>query len=490
MIACGQGLNEEQRGAVFSEIDPQTPILVLAGAGCGKTTVLTHRIIHIAGHYCRPDQILALTFTRKAAEEMSERVAALLSSAEQRSRPLITTFHGFGLRILKDTVEGVPNYSRLGYTAEPALLSAKEKIEYLVRATTKSERQNYKKDVLALDALIEKTSVSEGGLETMDAALQSWIRGVVDRVNAMKRQNGAWEFADMIRGAIKLLQEHEAIARVYRQRFRAVLVDEFQDTNPLQLDLLKLMLSTKASLFVVGDDDQAIYGFRGADITPTLHFGDYFPGARILKLQTNYRSSTKILQTANRIFKAKAKAYRKVLQSGLALDSAFASSPAPRIVKLTDEEEKNTFVLKEIRKLQDHYHLAPQECALLFRLNQTLDTTRSELHDRLDTDVAFLTIHASKGLEFPAVFLCDLEEGVFPHVPELLNKPKSAQSVLLKWLTQRTNELVNETLAEEKRLFYVGVTRAKHALYLISVREKMLHARTCRLFPSRFLKLI
>jgi|WetSurMetagenome_2_1015567.scaffolds.fasta_scaffold00048_42 DNA helicase II / ATP-dependent DNA helicase PcrA len=481
------GLNDEQISAVaapFSE-----PVLALAGAGCGKTTVLTRRIAYLAREFCSPDAILALTFTRAAAREMAERASAF-TGGNPETPPFIATFHSFCLRLLLHTVDGAPLYTRLGYRTRPRLVSEKRRFRMIAAASTREERLALCADVIELSAMLARRAVLYSGNLAQKPEVGAVLTAVGGRYATAKKEAGLWEYSDFISEAIALLEKHPQAAARFLSRFRAILVDEFQDTNPAQVLLLQKILAPGMSLFAVGDDDQAIYGFQGADRAAVLDFGVKFPGASILKLQTNYRSTPAILAAANRIFRKKPKAFRKVLVAGVAPAEKPPRRRAVTKAVFKSEESMVAWLAAEVEGLVVRDKIAPSAVAVLFRLNQTLDRVKTMLASTFgsrEERPQFLTVHGSKGREFEAVFLCDLEEGVFPK--------KQTERGRATWLGNIAEKPGiagddGESTAEERRLFYVGVTRAKRFLWLVSVKRKELYGRTRNLVPSRFVRLI
>ena len=486
--AITDGLNPEQLLAVTA--DTAKPLLVLAGAGCGKTLVLTRRIAFLAKEFCAPERILALTFTRAAAREMAGRLGTFTNENTGRGAPLVTTFHAFGLRVLLEAIKGQTNYSRLGYAGRPRLVSAQARLRMLAEASTRNERVLLGTDLLELDALVLRRLVFPQKSDVLSAEQEACIDSIAHRYAQAKKRAGLWDFSDFISGALSLFELEPFIAEQYTSRYRAILVDEFQDTNPVQVALLKRLLSTDKPFFAVGDDDQAIYGFQGADRRTIIRFAEHFPGSAILKLQTNYRSTPAILAAANKIFRNKPKQYRKVLRAGLVAktDSAEQRRPVKKVFEA--EREMVSWLVDTMHKLRTNHALDYSGMAVLFRLNQT----RDRMESLFKQEPAFkarmprlLTVHSAKGLEFAAVFLCDLEEGIFPDKRGMSHNPSVFEmlAALLKGKKSGGDEL-----EEEKRLFYVGVTRAQRFLWLLSVRKKELYGRTMRFEPSRFLRLI
>ncbi len=480
-------LNQQQRQAVTAPVD--RPVLVLAGAGCGKTTVLVRRVawlLHKEGY--RPDRILALTFTRKAAIEMQQRVSAFRGDAGG-PEPLVTTFHGLGHRILHQTVGGIPNYTRLGFSSVPGLLGERARLELLATVTARRERQCLGLDLLRLDALLEKTGVRPRLPTGLDPARRELLERIRERMRSRCRRDGMWSFADMILGTLELFEKHPAVARHYAERFDVLLIDEFQDTSPVQIRLLHRLLGPGRHLFAVGDDDQAIYAFRGADTEPILHFGAHFEDAHIVKLESNYRSTPAILNAANRIFKDKPKSYRKILRAG----SGGSPGRRPSIRRFANQEAMLEWIRRCLRGLATE-GVRPEDTVLLFRLNETMRWAQEYLK-RTGAGGAgphLMTIHASKGLEFPVVFLCDVEEGFLPHYRLGRRSGSRGMWARLRALAWRPRYPTPAgcDLGEEQRLFYVGVTRACSRLYLLSCARKEVRGVTRSLTRSRFVSLV
>ena len=482
------GLNPEQLLAVTATA--AKPLLVLAGAGCGKTLVLTRRIAFLAEEFCAPERILALTFTRAAAREMAGRTGTFTKENPGRGAPLITTFHAFCLRVLLETFEGRRNYNRIGYARRPRIVSAQARPRMLAEISTRSERVLLGMDVLELDALVLRRLAFPQKPNALSAEQEACVTAIEARYALAKKQAGLWDFSDFISGTLSLFDREPLIAEQYESRFRAILVDEFQDTNPVQVRLLKRLLSTDKPFFAVGDDDQAIYGFQGADRRTILRFTEHFPGSAILKLQTNYRSTPAILAAANKIFRNKPVHYRKVLMAGLNAKMVRPEQRMPVKKVFEAEAEMSSWLVDTMHKLKAQHALDYSGIAVLFRLNQT----RDRMESLLKQDPAFkaqlprlLTVHSAKGMEFGAVFLCDLEEGIFP---DKRGAPRNLSALEMLAALFKRKKGGEEELEEERRLFYVGVTRAQRFLWLVSVRKKELYGRTMRFEPSRFLRLV
>jgi superfamily I DNA/RNA helicase len=484
-----KGLNQDQKIAVTASSDSHT--LVLAGAGCGKTTVLTKRIAFCMLSGIDTERICALTFTRKAAEEMVLRVAALDGIKNQTRYPLITTFHGLGLRVLSETVDGTLNFCRLGYSGMPRLLSERNRLEMLVMVSSKNERALLNADLFRLDSLLSQRSVFAEKQTFLSNTQKQVLKQIADRLEKLKREKGVWDFSDLITGLMQLFEENPWLINIYSKRFDAVLVDEFQDTNPVQIKLLHCLLSNGSSLFAVGDDDQAIYGFRGADIRPTIEFCNYFKGAKILKLQSNYRSVPVILDTANRLFINKDPAYRKVLVS--ARYTKKDNIMKPSVHRFENMERLVSWVMSTATGISMKNSIPVKEMAILFRVNQTLEWVNDRLKKMSLSDYPqLLTVHRSKGLEFPVVFLCDLEESVFPAYHLVSSKRIGSWFEFISALLKKSNRkaAIDCDWEEEKRLFYVAITRAQKYLFFLHARNKTVYGRRRRFEQSRLLKLL
>jgi len=477
-----QGLNPEQFAAVTTGADQHH--LVLAGAGCGKTTVLTRRIAYLRFTGVPLPAILALTFTRKAADEMAQRTASLCKTT---SLPLITTFHGFGLHVLSAEIAGQTNFSRLGFSGTVRGCEGDERLRLLAESSTTEERQFLGCSLSQLDALLERLTVFPETASSLADNKKTLLAEIAARFITKKKSLGVWDFSDLIDGVVHLFTEHQNVLAAYSKRFSHILVDEFQDTNPVQITLLRQLLGADRKLFAVGDDDQAIYAFRGADIRPTLMFSTYFPGAEILKLQTNYRSTQAILGKANKIFSDKELSYRKVLVSGLANASA---GSRPAVKRFVHQDLGAAWIVATATSLSQKKNIPLHAMAILFRTNQSQGWMQTFLTSRgLSTSDMphLLTVHKSKGLEFPVVFLCDMEESLFPSYRIDRKKTFRSISELIRSLLAKKRPVDELDVSEERRLFYVAVTRAQKYLYLVHVHKRQVYGRQQTFEPSRFL---
>jgi DNA helicase II / ATP-dependent DNA helicase PcrA len=292
-------LNEQQREAVTSS---DGPLLILAGAGSGKTRVIAHRIAYIiAERGVWPRNILAVTFTNKAAEEMRNRVHKLLEGLELGSAPLISTFHSLCVRILRRDIEAL----QAGYTRSFTIYDQDD----AVRLTRNCIRDlGFDDKQLAPRSVQSAISAAKNRGEDAEAFTaraqfiderRASIAAVFQQYEERLQKNNALDFDDLLIKAVRLLRDVPEVRERYNDRFRYLLVDEYQDTNSLQFSLIRLLTEKQQNICVVGDPDQSIYRWRGADITNILKFEEHFPSAKVIRLEENYRSTQNILDVAS-----------------------------------------------------------------------------------------------------------------------------------------------------------------------------------------------
>ena len=290
-----QGLNPPQRDAVLTT---EGPVLVLAGAGTGKTAALTARLAHlIASRMAWPSQILAVTFTNRAAREMRERVGALSGGALE-GMPWLGTFHSVAARMLRSHAELV------GLEANFTILDTDDQLRVLKQLIQAANLDEKRWPARQLAGLIDRwknrgwtpLQVDAGESEAFAAG-----RGASLYMQYQERLRtlNACDFGDLLLHMLVILRSHADVLDAYRNRFRYILVDEYQDTNQAQYEWLKLLAEPRRNLCVVGDDDQSIYSWRGAEVANILRFGKDFPGAKIIRLEQNYRSTSNILAAAD-----------------------------------------------------------------------------------------------------------------------------------------------------------------------------------------------
>ncbi len=355
--AITRGLNPSQRQAVAHD---DGPMLVLAGAGSGKTRVLTTRIARLIGtRNVAPHEILAVTFTNKAAGEMRERISKLLG--HEPKGMWCGTFHALGARMLRGVAPIVGREANFTIYDEDDTLAALKRV---------MERRNISPTQFAPKAILGAISDAKNALvSSSDYAASAYdvfskaVAGVyTDLETALERAN-AVTFDDLLVLPVRALQRDEALRTHYQKRFRYILVDEYQDTNAAQYKFVSLMGGGYRNVMVVGDDDQSIYGWRGADIRNILDFERDFPGAAIVRLEENYRSTPNILSLANKVIEENTERRGKTLR---------ATRPAGEPVTLMqtlDERDEAEFIAEIVTDRTARGDWARRDCAVLYRTN-------------------------------------------------------------------------------------------------------------------------
>jgi DNA helicase-2/ATP-dependent DNA helicase PcrA len=368
-------LNEQQLAAVSA---PPGPILVIAGAGSGKTRTLTYRVAYLLENGIDPRNILLLTFTNKAAREMLGRVANLLPV--DAGGLWGGTFHSVGNRILRR------HGTALGYSSGFTIMDRedqKDLIDTVVAGAgiDPKEIRFPKGDVLA--EIFSFVVNTEKPLEELLAEkfpyflpLLDKIREVHERYEKKKKTTNSMDFDDLLQKTLSMFQQHERIAEFYRRQFKFILVDEYQDTNKIQADLVDLLARDDRNVMVVGDDAQSIYSWRGANFQNILEFPKRYPDAQVFKIEMNYRSVPEILDVANAAIAANVQQFRKHL-------SATRESKAlkPALVALNDGAEQAQFVAQRILELRDE-NVDLNDIAVLYRAHYHAVELQLELSRR------------------------------------------------------------------------------------------------------------
>jgi DNA helicase-2/ATP-dependent DNA helicase PcrA len=345
------------------------PLLVLAGAGSGKTRVVTYRIARLIGRGVRPERILAVTFTNKAAAEMQQRVAALLEKGK-KEKPEVSTFHSLCVRILRR------NIHRLGYPAQFAIYDRGDQ-ESVARAALREIRVGdgllRPGDLLALISRWKSAAVRP---DRASAAAQTdkehLAAAAYRRYQKTLKAYGAVDFDDLLLLTEELFARFPEVRQAEARRFDHLLIDEYQDTNGSQYRIVKALACGHRNLCVVGDDDQSIYGWRGAEVAHILHFRDDWPEAKVVWLEVNYRSTREIIAWANRLIAFNKLRHPKVLW-------ATSRGEPPRILQFESEELEAKGVVEEIQSRLEHQGVRPREVAILFRTNEQPRVFEAEL---------------------------------------------------------------------------------------------------------------
>ncbi len=348
-----EGLNPAQREAVTFVGAPQ---LVLAGAGSGKTRVLTSKVAWlIAEHGVRPWKILAVTFTNKAAREMSERVAKLLGPNLGGAQ--ISTFHSYGLNLLFRNRELL---REKGYNPNFVIYDRADSLTAMKRvmAELNIDTEKYTPS-WALNRISEIKSAA--GAPVGFTAYEKFMTGVCERYEKALKEQGAFDFDDLIAVPLKLLKDDPDLLARERSRVEWLLVDEYQDVNASQYRLMKILAGDSTNLMVVGDPDQSIYGWRGADYTTIMNFENDFPGAKVTLLEQNYRSTSTILDASNSLIRHNRNRREKNLRTNR------EQGDAVHVWYLRDEKAEAEAIAREIRNLTAVYHWG--DIAVLYRVN-------------------------------------------------------------------------------------------------------------------------
>lgn len=603
-----EGLNSAQKEAVETL---SGPVLILAGAGSGKTKTLTHRIANLIANGVAPYEILALTFTNKAAREMRERLAGLLEMDNNFSfMPWMGTFHSICVKILRIEAENV------GLSKSFVIYDTDDRLALIKRAMKELHINDKNLKPRACEAAISKAKNEGEDPEEMLAKAfypnQKQIAEVYERYEDMRMKADAVDFDDLLLYVAKLLRQRTDIRAKWRRKFQHILIDEYQDTNHIQYEIVKLLVNDQMNICCVGDDWQSIYSWRGADFTNILNFERDFPGAKVIKLEQNYRSTQNILDAAQKVITKNTQRSDKELftdagkgapveihgardeqdearyvagmikKSGRSLsdfavlyrtnaqsqafEKAFMEYRIPYKlvggVRFYDRKEIRDIVAylrlivnprdiisftrvvnvpargigeKSVQKILegDIDGLTGKAAKAYLQFADTLEALRKknadnvnpadiieELLRRIDyrghlndgdklkaeernenltvligeagayatldefladaalmssadeesgkDAVTLMTLHAAKGLEFPIVFLVGMEEGLLPHV--------------------RSMDESAEDVEEERRLAYVGMTRAMRELFLTYAQSRFAYGGRSYNFPSRFLQ--
>ncbi len=353
-----KGLNDKQYEAV---VNTEGPCLVIAGAGSGKTKVLTHKIAYLIGEkQIKPWNILAITFTNKAANEMKERIGNLVGDVA--ADIWMGTFHSICVRILRRFID------RIGFDSSFIIFDSSDQ-RTLVKNCIKtiglddkmftdrsvlSEISNAKNEMLEPD---QYTVRANGDFRKEKIAL------VYEMYQKRLKENNAIDFDDIINYTIKILMENSDILEYYSDKFHYVLVDEYQDTNKAQFTLVTMLASKNGNITVVGDNDQGIYSFRGADISNILNFERDFPGTKIIKLEQNYRCTGNILKAANAVIKNNEVTYKKELWT----ENEVGNLPA--VYSAKNEYDEGTYIAQQIEHLRREEYYRYSDFAILYRMN-------------------------------------------------------------------------------------------------------------------------
>ncbi|MEO6183825.1 MAG: UvrD-helicase domain-containing protein [Verrucomicrobiota bacterium] len=356
-------LNPQQRLAVETI---EGPVLILAGAGTGKTRVITFRIAHMMEKGIAPGNILGVTFTNKAAREMQERVSKLIprtrnaerGTRNEDARPTVCTFHSLCVRILRQHIE------RLGYKRNFVIYDESEQLSAVKKILSHFSAKGEKTDPAAILSLLSR--FKNGGARAAafaEPSVAAMAQHVQLKYESALRACNAVDFDDLILLTLKLFIEHPETLEACRAKYRYVMVDEYQDTNASQFQLMHLLTKEHKNFCVVGDDDQSIYGWRGAEIANLLELEKHFPTVKVIKLEQNYRSTTTILAAANAVIKNNTRRRGKQLWS--------QKGHGEKIIlhTFTDDETEARTIVEQIEYARLAHKILWVDQAILFRTN-------------------------------------------------------------------------------------------------------------------------
>jgi DNA helicase II / ATP-dependent DNA helicase PcrA len=422
------GLNDVQKEAVLAT---EGPLLVLAGAGAGKTRVITHRILQIVKNGTAPEHILAITFTNKAAAEMRERVQKLLGEG---AYPYVSTFHSLGLLIIKE------NFRLLGLKRKPSIYDRADSTRVVKDALKSLSADNEIEPRGALGAISKQKGEGVSAGEYAEAARTSrerLVANVWQKYEKALADDSALDFDDLLLRAERLLRTNEEIRTRYQQRWHYIHIDEYQDTNKIQARLAEHLIGPARNVCAVGDIDQTIYGWRGAEIKNLMHFEKKFPGAKVVLLEENYRSTKNIIAAANDII---SKNVQRVEKNAFTKN---ADGELLSIFQAFDETDEAAFVARTIAALLEE-GAKPKDFCVLYRANfQSRAIEEALLGAHIEHQVLGTRFFERKEVKDALCFIRAAVEGGAVDLARIANVPPRGigKVTLLKVLAGREQEL-------------------------------------------------
>ena len=346
-------LNEKQKEAVLYT---DGPLLIVAGAGAGKTKTLTHRIIHLIHKGVEPQSILAVTFTNKAAKEMRERIIGML---DDKDVPFVSTFHSLGVHIIKE------NSHLIGLNKYFTIMDENDALS-IIKSIMKERGIDPKQhEPRKIKSIISKSKgdfiTVENYNENVKSAFQSIIVMIWREYEAQLKKEKALDFDDLLLETVLILKKYPEIKKHYQEKWKYLHIDEYQDTNEVQYEMTKLLVSKDENICVVGDTDQNIYSWRGANIKNMLHFEKDYPNAKIVMLEQNYRSTKNIIEAANSIIEKNIYRVPKILFTENIIGEEIS------VCEAYDEQSEAMFVAEKIDELLKEN--SPEDIAILYRAN-------------------------------------------------------------------------------------------------------------------------
>ena len=366
-------MESEAREKIFAGLNPQQvdavnclqgPLLIMAGAGSGKTKVLTCRMANLLAHGISPYKILAITFTNKAAKEMKSRAEKMIG--ETAKNVFISTFHSFCARILRREIEVTGKYQRnfVIYDTADSQSIVKECIKQLNLENDRFFSGAVNKISAAKNQLMDAKNYREFIFQKDNVSeYDKFVAQIYELYEKKLLENNALDFDDLIFVMVKILRDFDEVREKYQEKFQYILVDEYQDTNMAQYMLTKYLAAKHKNICVVGDADQSIYGWRGADMRNILNFEEDYPNATVIKLEQNYRSTKQILGAANAVIKKNINRKEKVLWT------ENAEGEKVKFIRCITDKTEAAFVAREIKRLIEKENVRYNEIAILYRTN-------------------------------------------------------------------------------------------------------------------------
>jgi DNA helicase-2/ATP-dependent DNA helicase PcrA len=376
MKAVFEALNQQQRDAASHK---DGPLLILAGAGSGKTRVITYRTAYLISEGIEPKNILAVTFTKKAAEEMRKKVENIIPL--NGSRPLISTFHSACVKILREgRGNACPEHSRRGEGTFSKDFLIYDKADALSVIKGCAKELNINDELYSADSIAKKISslknnlISADNFKAQEFGFEDKVKKVYKLYQEKLSADSALDFDDLLMKTVELFEKNIDVLSHYQDAFKYIMVDEYQDTNYVQYRLMMLLSNKHRNICVVGDDDQSIYGFRGANISNILNFEKDFPDAKIVKLEQNYRSTQKILDAASSVVDKNISRRKKTLwtenQSGEKI----------RLYKAEDGQKEALYICKTIKEIRTNDNRRYKDFAVLYRINAQSRILEEQFH--------------------------------------------------------------------------------------------------------------
>ncbi len=453
-----EGLNKEQLEAVIT-IDGQ--IIVIAGAGSGKTRVLTRRISYLVENGIVPDNILALTFTNKAAKEMKERVAKLVNSGDL----WISTFHSMCVRILRRFINLV------GYQNNFNIIDSEDQ-NVIVKKIIKEKALNLKFKPREIINYFGKLRV--GGVNNLFSQDKEDLEYVYQLYKEYLFKNNLLDFDDLIYKTVQLFEENKDVLEYYQEKFHYILVDEYQDTNDIQNKLISLISQKHQNIFLVGDIDQSIYKFRGANYKNLLEVEKKYPNSKVIKLEQNYRSTANILNAANMLIKNNKSQYEKKLWT--------SRGDGDKIVyfrAITDSDESE-FIAEEITDLIDS-GVASKEICILYRSNYLTRNIESALNryqiqyivyggvgyykrKEVKDIISYLKVIVDEDNYSLQRVINEPKRGIGPSTLEKINNHAIEDNLMLIDVCSNAKDYFSKNLAEKLSNFALMIKQLKEAI--------------------------